>query len=62
MEIDPNDLLDSIEVAETLGLGSHRAVSVYRRRYGDFPSPVIDKGHCVLWQRCDIEAWKVRRR
>ena len=61
--IDPSELLDSSEVAELLSLSSSTAVSVYRSRYDDFPSPVIIKGSgkCVLWLRADIEAWKTGR-
>jgi predicted DNA-binding transcriptional regulator AlpA len=63
MQIDHADLLDSHEVAQALGLGSHRAVSVYRSRYDDFPTPIIEKGagRCVLWRRQDIEAWAQRK-
>ena len=59
MKVDTEDLLDSNEVAELLGLGNNRAVSTYRARYDDFPEPVIEKpsGKCVLWLRSDIEAW-----
>jgi hypothetical protein len=57
--IDPADLLDSHDVAELLGLASHRAVSTYRGRYSDFPPPILEKGtgRCVLWLRADVEAW-----
>jgi glutathione-regulated potassium-efflux system ancillary protein KefG len=57
--IDPDELLDSNEVAELLGLSTNRAISVYRRRYPDFPQPVVTKGSgkCVLWRRTDIERW-----
>lgn len=51
------DLLDATEVAVLLGLTNWRGVSVYRRRYADFPAPIIDKGRCMLWQRSDILAW-----
>ncbi|MCW2748893.1 MAG: hypothetical protein JWR83_3 [Aeromicrobium sp.] len=59
MKVDPNDLLDSNEVAELLGLSSSTAVSTYRRRYADFPEPVITKGSgkCVLWERRSVEVW-----
>lgn len=59
--IDPNDLLDATEVAGLLGLSSRTAVSVYRRRYGDFPEPLIEKSRCVLWHRSAIEAWAAGR-
>lgn len=64
MKYDPADLVDSNEVAEMLGLSSSTAVSTYRRRYADFPEPVIVKGtgKCVLWARSTIEVWISHRR
>jgi glutathione-regulated potassium-efflux system ancillary protein KefG len=63
MMLDSDDLLDSHDVADLLGLASHRAVSTYRGRYAAFPAPVIEKGtgRCVLWLRQDVEAWRNRR-
>jgi predicted DNA-binding transcriptional regulator AlpA len=62
--IDPDDLIDSRQVAEMLGLSSHRAVSVYRSRYDDFPRPLVirSEGQCTLWHRPEVEAWLGRRR
>lgn len=62
--IDPDDLIDSRQVAEMLGLSSHRAVSVYRSRYSDFPQPLVlrSEGQCVLWHRPDVAAWLEGRR
>ena len=62
MLVDTDDLLDSTEVAELLGLSSNRAVSTYRQRYTDFPEPVVEKPSkmCVLWRRQDVEAWAER--
>lgn len=64
MLIDPDDLLDSHDVAAVLGLANNRAVSTYRGRYPDFPAPVVEKGagRCVLWHRPEVEAWAKRRR
>jgi predicted DNA-binding transcriptional regulator AlpA len=62
MQIDLDDLLAAGEVAELLGLGSSRAVSVYRSRYPDFPAPVVVKGKCTLWLRSDVEGWRNDRR
>jgi len=56
--LDPNELLDSHEVAEVLGLSRFNAVSTYRRRYSDFPSPIVEKGRCLLWLRADIVQWR----
>jgi len=57
--IDPDDLLDSHDVADLLGLSNNPAVSTYRGRYPDFPAPLIEKGagRCVLWRRQDVERW-----
>jgi predicted DNA-binding transcriptional regulator AlpA len=57
MKVDPAELLDSREVAALIGLDNPNGVSVYRKRYDDFPEPVIEKARCVLWRRQDIEAW-----
>lgn len=56
---DPADLIDAQAVAEILGLSSRGAVSVYRARYPDFPTPVIDmgRGRPMLWLRSDVQAW-----
>jgi glutathione-regulated potassium-efflux system ancillary protein KefG len=61
--IDPDDLVDSNEVAALLGLSSSTAVSTYRQRYNDFPQPVVVKGSgkCILWLRGDVEAWRDQR-
>jgi predicted DNA-binding transcriptional regulator AlpA len=61
--IDPKDLIDSRQVAEMLGLSSHRAVSVYRSRNDDFPTPVVirSEGQCILWHRPDVKTWMARR-
>lgn len=63
MHVDLDDLIDSNEVAEILGLGSNRAVSIYRGRYDDFPGPVVIKGSgkCMLWLRADVVAWNESR-
>jgi len=57
--IDPDDLADLVDVAELIGLTNQRGVSVYRRRYADFPEPVIERGRCVLWLRSAVTAWAV---
>lgn len=57
MQVDHEDLLNAREVAALLGLAHREAIATYRRRYPDFPQPLIAKGTCVLWHRPDIEAW-----
>lgn len=60
-QIDAHELLDATEVAELLRLARRTSVSVYRRRYQDFPEPVIEKSRCVLWRRSDVVAWAQAR-
>jgi len=60
--IDVEDLIDTTEAAALLGLANPNGVSVYRRRYADFPEPVINRGRCVLWIRTDISRWAAGRR
>jgi predicted DNA-binding transcriptional regulator AlpA len=60
-KIDPDELVDAAEIAPLIGLENPKGVHVYRRRYADFPEPVIDKGRCVLWRRVDVRSWAQQR-
>lgn len=55
MQLD--DLLNSSEVAEIVGLSRRESVTVYRKRYPDFPKPVSKKGRAFLWLRADVLVW-----
>jgi predicted DNA-binding transcriptional regulator AlpA len=57
LNLDLDDLIDTGDVAELLGLASRNVVGVYRGRYADFPPPVFERGACRLWLRSDVEAW-----
>lgn len=57
MRAEIGDLLNAAEVARLLGLAHREAISTYRRRYEDFPSPRLTKGTCVLWLREDVVRW-----
>ena len=61
--VDVDDIIDARVVAELLGLSHLNSVSLYQRRYGDMPRPVIDmgQGRCKLWLRSEIEAWHEAR-
>lgn len=61
--VDPADLIDADIVADLLGLSSRTSVSTYRKRYTDFPAPVVDMGagRCLLWLRADVDAWRAAR-
>lgn len=63
-KVDVDDLIDATQVAELLGLSSPNAVSVYHRRYEDFPDPLLApaSGRCHFWDRADIQAWHEGRK
>jgi predicted DNA-binding transcriptional regulator AlpA len=60
--VNTDDLTDPAGVARIIGLENVNGVSVYRKRYHDFPRPVVERGRCLLWRRHEIEAWAKRRR
>lgn len=62
-KVDPEDLIGAAEVAEILGLSQAASVATYRRRYGDFPQPVVNlsKSRISLWLRSDVERWDAGR-
>lgn len=62
--VDTEDLVDSQEVAEILGLSHRNSVSTYLRRYDDFPRPAVERGggRTRLWVRSEIAAWLAARR
>ena len=57
--VNPADLIDAHGIAELLGLSHRSSVATYRKRYPDFPAPVVDMGagRCLLWLRPDVVAW-----
>jgi predicted DNA-binding transcriptional regulator AlpA len=62
-KVNTEDLIDSTEVAEILGLTHRNSVSTYLKRYGDFPRPMVERsnGRTRLWLRQDVAAWLIRR-
>jgi hypothetical protein len=57
--INSEDLIDSLVVAEILGLRHRESVTTYLSRYPDMPRPVVElgKGRVRLWLRPEVEAW-----
>ncbi len=62
-QVDTEDLIGAVEVAEVLGLSHPSSVSTYVKRYADFPTPVVElpKSRVRLWLRSEIEAWDAAR-
>jgi len=59
--VDIDELIDTAEVSELVGLSNPNGVSVYARRYSDFPAPVVVKGRCRLWVASEVRSWAARR-
>jgi len=57
---DVSQLVGATEIAKRLGLSRPQIVHTWRRRYGEFPEPVLvlDMGH--LWYWPDVESWLKR--
>jgi hypothetical protein len=58
--VDARHLVDAAEVTEMLQMSGRRSVEVVRRRYPDFPAPVVEPARPLrlLWLREDVEAWR----
>lgn len=58
--VDIDDLIDSSQVAEMLGLSHRNSVTTYQRRHPDFPTPRVVRGNgrVNLWLRQDIADWR----
>lgn len=57
------DLVDTQDVADILGLAHRNTVLQYQQRYDDMPRPVFDrgKGRVKLWLRPEIERWAAQQ-
>jgi hypothetical protein len=63
LRVATEDLVDTQDVAEILGLAHRNTVLQYQQRYEDMPKPVFDrgKGRVKLWLRPEIELWAARQ-
>ena len=55
--VDVDDLVGAAEIAERLGRGSASLIHDWRRRYDDFPPPVLQLRQGHVWHWPDVEAW-----
>ena len=62
-QVDLDDLVDAMEVADLLGLSHRNTVSIYQKRYPEMPRPVIEFGgnRCKLWLKSEILVWNESR-
>ena len=59
-KIDVDDLVGTAEIADRLGLARYETVHNWRRRYPDFPEPVVQLRQAFVWAWPDVEAWARR--
>lgn len=55
--VDIDDLVDTAEIAERLGLASSSVVRDWRRREVGFPAPVLTLRIGAIWHWPDVAAW-----
>ncbi len=55
--VDPDDLVGPPEIADRLGIRHAETVHAWRRRYVDFPMPVVTLRKVMLWKWSDVEHW-----
>jgi hypothetical protein len=51
------DLVGAAEIVDRLKRGSPKLVTDWRRRYPDFPAPVLELSMGNLWLWPEVEAW-----
>jgi hypothetical protein len=55
--VDVDQLVGTAEIAERFGLSHPQNVHAWRRRYTDFPKPVVALKRVLLWRWPDVERW-----
>ena len=60
VKVDVRELVGTAEIAERLRLADPRTVHSWRRRYKDFPKPIANLRHALVWAWSDVERWARR--
>ena len=58
--MDIDDLVGAAEIAELLEIADPHTVHNWRRRYSDFPEPVVKLRQGLVWAWPDVEHWARR--
>lgn len=56
-QVDSEDLVSAVEIAQRLGGRRPQVVYDWRRRHADFPAPLTKVGAVHVWNWPDVEAW-----
>ncbi|MGO9874649.1 MAG: hypothetical protein ACLPVY_12710 [Acidimicrobiia bacterium] len=59
--LDVDQLVGVTEIADRLGVAAAARVHDWRRRYPDFPEPVLKLAMGLLWNWPEIERWARER-
>lgn len=59
-KLDVDQLVGTGEIAERLAVKRHSVVHDWRRRYGDFPEPVLTLKGMSLWYWPEVDRWARR--
>lgn len=60
--IDPDDLVGAHEIAKRLGLALPQTVHSWRKRYENFPAPVVMLTMGLAWDWNEIQEWVNNRK
>ena len=55
--LDVSQLVGAAEIATRLGVSRPQVVHTWRRRYDDFPEPVLILDMGLIWYWPDVERW-----
>ena len=55
--VDVDDLVGAAEIAERLGVKRPHLIHDWRRRYPEFPKPVVELIGILLWDWNEVQRW-----
>lgn len=56
-KVDASLLVGAAEIAERFGLAQAQTVHAWRRRYSNFPEPVVRLQKAFIWYWPDVQKW-----
>ena len=59
-KVDLDYLVGASEIAQRLNVKRPHLVHDWRRRYPDFPKPVVELTGILLWDWQDVERWATK--
>ena len=59
-KIDLNCLVGAAEIAQRLNIKRPHLIHDWRRRYPEFPKPIVELTGILLWDWQDVEHWALK--